>query len=315
MLANGYTEVFHRRKLILPSNPTAVSAIQSNKIRDLLHSWITSTLEETAIGWVESQSKKIASGDQKTLFLAFGLASRKTSKTDLKIGPEELAKAVEVRPNWQPVGWTIDQLVRTYFVLTYPNDDADDYVATLDKLFASGEVHELIALYSALPLLPQQDRHVERAAEGIRTNMKSVFCAVAHHNAYPMEQLDENSWNQMVLKCLFIGVPLYPVVGLDERANSQLTRMLCDYAHERWAAKRAISPELWRPVGACVDEGSLSDLQKVLVDGTEIEQQAAALALFSCESPEAGDILKENESLAEKVRSGKITWSAIANQL
>ena len=96
---------------------------------------------------------------------------------------------------------------------------------------------ELVAFYRGLPLYPDQPRYVARATEGLRTNMKSVFEAVAHRNPYPSEQFPEAAWNQMVLKALFVGSPLWPIVGTGPaRATPTLARMLCDYAHERWAA-------------------------------------------------------------------------------
>ncbi len=42
---------------------------------------------------------------------------------------------------------------------------------------------------AACRLYPDQPRYVLRAAEGVRTNMKAVFEAVAHRNPYPSEQL------------------------------------------------------------------------------------------------------------------------------
>ena len=38
----------------------------------------------------------------------------------------------------------------------------------------------------------------------------------------------------MILKALFIGTALQPIEGLERRWNPDLSRMLCDYAHERW---------------------------------------------------------------------------------
>ena len=109
--------------------------------------------------------------------------------------------------------------------------------------------------------------------------MRAVFEAVAHRSPYPKEQFAENRWNHMVLKALFVGSTLHPIQGLDERANPTLARMLCDYAHERWAAGRPVSPELWRCVGPHADAEALADLQRVLATGGAIERQAAALAL------------------------------------
>ena len=45
----------------------------------------------------------------------------------------------------------------------------------------------------------------------------------------------------MVVKALFIGSPLRP--SWARRApNPDLAKMLIDYAHERWAAGRPVSP-------------------------------------------------------------------------
>jgi hypothetical protein len=62
--------------------------------------------------------------------------------------------------------------------------------------------------------------------------------------------------------------------------------MLLDYARERWAAKRAVSPELWRCVGPFADDAALAAMGKVLAEGEVPERRAAVLALRS--SPHAG---------------------------
>jgi hypothetical protein len=64
----------------------------------------------------------------------------------------------------------------------------------------------------------------------------------------------------MVLKALFVGSTLGPIIGLDLRANAALARMLSDYAHERWSAGRPVSPELWRCVGPFASGPLLADL-------------------------------------------------------
>ncbi len=57
----------------------------------------------------------------------------------------------------------------------------------------------------------------------------------------------------MVLKALFVGSALDPIIGLDDRANPELARILIDYARERWAAARPVTPELWRTVTPFAD--------------------------------------------------------------
>ena len=158
----------------------------------------------------------------------------------------------------------------------------------LDRLCAAGDIGELVAYYRGLPLYPDQPRYALRAAEGIRSNMRAVFEAVAHRNPYPAEQLNEPAWNQLVLKALFVGIPLHPIVGLDGRRNPTLARMLCDYAHERWAASRPVSPELWRCVGPFAAGPVLDDFARLFERGTADEQKAAALALREATDPGRG---------------------------
>jgi hypothetical protein len=279
----------------------------SQTIAGVLRQWLSSRLDAPALSWLDDRLATVATGDRKTLYLAFGLAVRKTGKADLNLTGEELAEAGAIRPGWNPTGWTVDQAARVLLVLRYQVDDATQFVETLDQLFAAGEVHELVALYQGLPLYPYQSAHALRCAEGQRTNIRTVFTAIAHHNPFPAEQLSDDPWNQLILKCQFVGLPLDPVVGLDERCNAKLAKMLDDFAHERWAAKRPVSPELWRCVAPFADDAMLADLQKVMTTGTETERAAVRLALQACPHPQAKTLLAE-----ANVPVSDWSWSRIA---
>ena len=126
----------------------------------------------------------------------------------------------------------------------------------------------------------------------MRSSVKPIFEAVAHRNPYPAEFFDEGAWNQMVLKALFIDSTLAPIQRLDERANPDLAEMLIDYAHERWAAGRPVSAELWRCVGPYAGERALADLERVLSTGTPEERAAAKAALVACPLPRARELLE-----------------------
>ena len=70
--------------------------------------------------------------------------------------------------------------------------------------------------------------------------MRPPFEAIACHNPYPFDYFDEAAWNQMVVKCVFTGAPIDTIVGLRDRRNSTLVRMLEDFAAERHAAARPL---------------------------------------------------------------------------
>ena len=117
---------------------------------------------------------------------------------------------------------------------------------------------------------------------------------------------------EVIVKTLFIGSRLAPVQGLDERRNADLARMLIDYADERRAAGRSISPELWRCVVPFAEEKEIATLAAILRDGSENESAGAALALAESRSPSATAALAAKPDLAAAVKDGRITWNTIA---
>jgi len=279
----------------------------------VLEQWLVARLPGDAADWLKSSAQRLrGGGSDKDLYMSVSLVPRKIGKADLGLSAAELGQATAARPGWDPREWSLDQAARIYLMLAAGSDGAT-FSRQLDQLCATADVGELVAFYRGLPLYPDQPRHVLRAAEGVRTNMKAVFQAVAHRNPYPSEQLAEPAWNQMVLKALFIGVILDPIVGLDRRANPALARMLCDYAHERWAAGRPVSPELWRCVGPHARGEMLADLGRVLEKGTGPERAAAALALSSSPDPAASGLLWAYPELSVAVSNHKLSWQAIAN--
>lgn len=280
--------------------------------QNLLDQWLKGRLPADAGAWLETTAKALRTGSDRDFYIAISLVSRKIGKSDLALSPAELAQAEAARPGWDPRDWSLDQTARVYLLLA-PGSDGSAFTRHLDQLCITADIGELVAFYSGLPLYPDQPRHALRAAEGVRTNMKAVFQAVAHRNPYPSEQLPEDPWNQMVLKALFIGISLDPIVGLDRRANAKLARILCDYAHERWSAGRPVSPELWRCVGPHATGEMLADLGRVLEKGTEPERAAAALALASSPDPAATGLLWAYPDLSVAVSDNKVSWQAIAN--
>jgi hypothetical protein len=275
---------------------------------DLLRLWLRRQLPQAASAWLDEQLAKLgaAAGDR-DLYIALGLVPRKLGKADLELSAADLKAAGEARPGWDPRGWSVDQAARI-LILLHAGGVGATFAHRFVQLCRTADVAEAIAFYRGLPLYPDPPLLEAQAAEGTRTNMRAVFEAVAHRSPYPREQFAENRWNHMVLKALFVGSALHPIQGLDDRANPLLARMLCDYAHERWAAGRPVSPELWRCVGRFADAEALADLQRVLATGSAIERKAAALALAACPDAKARELLGQAPDLAEAVARGALTW-------
>jgi hypothetical protein len=279
--------------------------------RALLDRWLAAQLPAEATAWLTKSTAQLqSSGTDSDLYMAVSMVTRKIGKADMRLSDADLREANAARTGWDPRGWSADQAARVRLVLALEGDAAR-LSRCLDQLCITADVSELAAFYRGLPLYPEPARYLARATEGLRTNMKNVFESIAHRNPYPSEQFPEAAWNQMVLKALFVGSALWPIVGLDARANPALARMLRDYAHERWAASRPVSPELWRCVGPHATGAALQDLEKVLKQGTEPERKAAALALRASPDASAAAVLQRDPTLAKLAGEGKLTWEGL----
>jgi hypothetical protein len=116
----------------------------------------------------------------------------------------------------------------------------------------------------------------------------------------------------MVLKAFFTEKPVEEIIGLDERSNERLAKTLSDYAHERWAAHRQVSPLLWRCVGPFINEQLLSDIEKLSASGNQLEKEAAALAVYHSSYAPAKKLLSEN--LKREIDNKKLTWKILAEK-
>ena len=280
--------------------------------RKFLHQLLAEQVAENAMHWLDQQTEKIKSDPtNKTLYISFSACPRFVGKGPLRISEEEIKQAQSLREGFSLEGWTLDQAARVYFLLFIPAEDEEHYLKTLEMLFNAADVKEQTALYAALPLLAHPQKLIRRAAEGIRTNMTVVFDAVALNNPYPAAYLGNDAWNQMVLKAVFTERPLYKIYKADTRANQELAKMLRDFAHERWAAGRAVHPELWRFVAPFADENYGADIEKILNEGSLLGREAGALICLQSNHPKVKALLDKHPDLKDKTNEEKLNWDEL----
>lgn len=270
---------------------------------------------EEAMTWLEEQKNRIQ-GDSSglKLFTAFSQASRYFKKDLNQLNNADLGDADRLVAGFRPDKWNHLQTARTYLLLHFEAKDAAHFVKMLDRLLGSADMYEQEAIYAALPILPYQEQLKLRAAEGLRTNITSVFDAIALNNPYPAKYLDELAWNQMVIKAFFLQRPIYQIQQSDARANASLTKILVDYAHERWAAGREVMPEIWRFVGPFLTEDHLKDVQKVILEGNTLEKEAALLACSQSTLPAARKLLETHPEVNAGIEKEELSWEFIGKR-
>ena len=283
----------------------------SEAARELLQGWIHRQLDEARAKWLEAQLAAVRrdAGDA-ALDITLGLAPRKLGKAALELRDDDLAAARAAVPGWDPRGWNVADAARI-LLLTGRAAGAKPFAECFRRLCETADVAELVGLYRGLPLYPEPASLEPQVGEGLRSNMRVVFEAITHRNPYPRTQFDQHRWNHMVLKALFIGSPLEPIQGLDERANAELARIMLDFAHERWAAGRPVPFEIWRCVGPFAQGGALDDLSRVLERGEPVEKRAAALALSACPDRRAAELLKHVPALAGEIAAKRLSWATL----
>ena len=114
----------------------------------------------------------------------------------------------------------------------------------VEACYYDGDAREQRSWLRGAGLLPEPAQYLPLAIDACRTNILPLFEAVACENPYPARHFPERNFNQLVLKALFNGVALVRIVGLETRANADLTRMAKDYAAERAAAGRSIPADI-----------------------------------------------------------------------
>jgi hypothetical protein len=169
------------------------------------------------------------------------MTTRRVGRTSLALEPAEIAQFAELGLDWPLGRWTIDDAVRATLLLRSADTlEERDFSTLLAACYRQGDNRERQAVLRALPLLRGADLFLPLAIDACRSHIQPLFEAIACENPYPARYFPDLNWNQLVLKALFIGVPLERLWALPERVTPELIRMADDYVSERRAAGRSL---------------------------------------------------------------------------
>jgi hypothetical protein len=216
---------------------------------ELLRAALARTLRPDAMTWLEAELERQRSAvDDRRLAVALGLLGRKVGRADLSLCDADLAAARNLRERWQPERWGTDEAARVAMLLATHRGDDRAFATRVDRLCATAGVAELVGYLKGFAVFPAASALQARAREGVRASMRPPFEAIACHNPYPFDHFDDAAWNQMVVKCVFVGAPIGSIVGLRERRNPEVIQMLRDLIDERSVANRQLPEEVHRYV-------------------------------------------------------------------
>ncbi len=192
------------------------------------------------------------------IHLRFPMVSRKLGRAPLD--PDAVPGDVHA--------WTLDDTARTLLLRALGEGVRDE----LDDLYRYGDAEERRGILRALPHLPLGDRAVWVVEDAIRSNDTRLIAAAL--GPYATVHLSQAAYDQAVLKCAFVGVPLLPLHGL-ARVTPNGARMLAALVHERIAAGRDVSPELWDVIDRHRPAAELAAIEAEL-DSPFADRRAAA---------------------------------------
>lgn len=286
---------------------------ETEVLKHLISTVVNNNTTPEIRSWLAEKSVPADTGP--SFSIAFVSLPRKTGKATVQLTAEQVNAIRNAGCGAAISNWTIDRLCRVWLLANSNHPKEEKYVQQIENLFLTAEVNELVALYSALPVLSYPERWVKRCAEGVRSNIGAALEAIMCDNPYPAAYLDEPAWNQLILKAFFTEKPVERIIGIDERANADLANTLSDYAHERWAAGRPVNPQIWRCTGKFMNEAILADMERLMASEHDFDVEAAALACYESPFPRAKALLNTNPIIKTAISSGKLTWNVLAEKM
>jgi len=180
--------------------------------------------------------------------------------------------------------WDASQATRILLLLTALRSIPDISSSIIDEAYRFGDESEKTAIIKGLFLFPDAGSLKHLALSAGRTNSMVLFSALALDNPYPSRYYTDHEFNQLILKALFNTLDIENVVGLNARANADLSRMCKDYVQERIDAGRPVPTNIWLALTPFADAAGSKYLLSYLDDGDRAHRYFGLLSLSNCEN-------------------------------
>ncbi|MBE2314442.1 EboA domain-containing protein [Solirubrobacter sp. CPCC 204708] len=227
---------------------------------------LTEALEARAkpegLEWLREASAAVAA-DATVLRTRFAMVGR-------KVGRDPLDPGADPADVW---AWTVDDAARV-LLLKAAGERAEGELA---ELYRFGDAAERRGVLRALPYLDIGDRGLPLVDDAIRTNDTRLIAAAL--GPYATEHLSDAQYDQAVLKCVFVGVPITGLDGIPSRVTPDGARMLGAFVHERVAAGRDLPPEVWTVIDKYPPAEEIAAIEAELQSPFEDRRAAAERAL------------------------------------
>src|SRR6188508_1433473 len=212
--------------------------------------------------WLREASAA-AAADASSLRSRFAMVGR-------KVGRETLDEDADPSDVW---AWTVEDAARV-LLLVAAGERAE---AELAELYRFGDAAERRGVLQALPYLDIEDRGLGLVDDAIRTNDTRLIAAAL--GPYATKYLSDEQYDQAVLKCVFVGVPITGIDGIPERVTPDGARMLGAFVHERVAAGRDVPAEVWTVIDCYPPRAEIAAIEGELKSEFEDRRAAAERAL------------------------------------
>ena len=276
-----------------------------------LSNLLSGSLPDKTFNWLEEKIELVTrEKSTKELFLTYSLLSSKIDKTQEVV----YTTSTDLVKYLQNHDANYLEISRLYLLVKILEINPDFFTPKVANIIQVADKTELATFLRYLAVLPNARDFKHTAVDALRTNIASVFNAIALNNPYPGLYFSDKQWNQMYLKTAFMQGDLSQIEDVDDRANADLARIISDYAHERWAAGREIEPYFWRPVSNFIEGQLFKDMQRLLESENKIENKAAALCCYYSDKKEAKELIQNHPNLISQIENKNLNWQNLKDQ-